>query len=96
MMEIRIRLLIAYDIALPFLIGLVIGIGTVAVAYRRRFLLGGALGGLASWLVSGLIVGFTGFRYTLVNVLICVGSGICAALLAGINRPPSRQLTDVS
>lgn len=62
MMEIRIALLIAYVIAVPFLIGLVVGLGTVAVAYRTRLLLGGALGGVASFLVSGLIVGFTGFR----------------------------------
>jgi hypothetical protein len=88
MMGIRIALLVAYAIAVPFLIGSVIGIGTVAIAYRTRFLLGAALGGVASLLVSGLIVGFTGFRYTLTNVLICVGSGFCAALLAGINRPP--------
>jgi len=96
MIGIRIAVLLAYVIAVPFLIGSVIGIGTVAVAYRRRFLLGGALGGFASLLVSGLIVGFTGFRYTLGDALICVGSGTCAALLAGINRFPNRQLTDVS
>ena len=87
MMGIRIWLGLAYVIAVPFLIGSAIGISTVAIAYRTRLLLGGALGGIASLITSGLSVGFTGFRYTFLNVWICVGSGFCAALLAGINRP---------
>ena len=87
MMGIRIWLSVAYVIAVPLLLGLVVGVGRVALAYRTRFLLGGVLGGVASLIVSALVVGFTGFRYTLLNVLICVGSGSCAALLAGIKRP---------
>ena len=53
-------------IALKFFLGALVGLGTVALAYRTRFLRGAAFGGVMFVLASGL-AGWAGSHSAFVN-----------------------------
>ena len=76
----------AIVVSIFFLVGAVIGLGTVAVVYRSHFLVGALLGGMGSLLTAFLMFQRHSIGSFLNLYLVCGASSCAVALLADIKR----------
>ena len=73
-------------VSIYFLMGVVIGLVTVAIVYRSHFLVGALLGGIGSLLTSFLLFQTHSVGSFFNLYLVCGASSCCVALLADIKR----------